>query len=215
MSKEAVTGAVQEAATIRILQKMVQTNTVNPPGNEKQLAQWIADELARAGIDVEFRDMGDNRANVIGRIKGTGERKALLFDGHLDTVPPGKWTEDPWGGIIKEGRLYGLGTSDMKGGLAAMMQVLLAVKASGVVLKGDLILAASIDEETDSLGAWDLLKSGGLDDVGAIVIGEPNYNEITICEKGALWLKVTLHGKTAHGAMPEKGINAIVHMNAF
>ena len=201
---ETIASALSNEEAKDILTKFVQTNTVNPPGNEKALALWIADEFKKAGIEAEVRDMGEGRANVVARIKGSGERKALLFDGHLDTVPPGNWTEDPWGAVVKDGKLYGLGASDMKGGLAAMMHVVKAIKKSGAALKGDLVFAASIDEETDSLGAWDLLKSGGLDGVGAIVIGEPNYNEITICEKGALWLKVTTHGQTSHGAMPEK-----------
>lgn len=212
---ETIASALSNEEAKDILTKFVQTNTVNPPGNEKALALWIADEFKKAGIEAEVRDMGEGRANVVARIKGSGERKALLFDGHLDTVPPGNWTEDPWGAVVKDGKLYGLGASDMKGGLAAMMHVVKAIKKSGAALKGDLVFAASIDEETDSLGAWDLLKSGGLDGVGAIVIGEPNYNEITICEKGALWLKVTTHGQTSHGAMPEKGVNAVIHMNKF
>ena len=92
---ETIASALSNEEAKDILTKFVQTNTVNPPGNEKALALWIADEFKKAGIEAEVRDMGEGRANVVARIKGSGERKALLFDGHLDTVPPGNWTEDP------------------------------------------------------------------------------------------------------------------------
>ena len=86
---ETIASALSNEEVKDILTKFVQTNTVNPPGNEKVLAQWIADDFKKAGIEAEVRDMGDGRANVVARIKRSGERKALLFDGHLDTVPPG------------------------------------------------------------------------------------------------------------------------------
>lgn len=106
---ETIASALSNEEVKDILTRFVQTNTVNPPGNEKVLAQWIADDFKKTGIEAEVRDMGDGRANVVARIKGSGERKALLFDGHLDTVPPGNWTEDPWGGCRQRRQTLWLG----------------------------------------------------------------------------------------------------------
>lgn len=200
-----------------ILKDMVNFKTVNEPGDEKPLAEYIKKLLEEIGIEAEVDVLGNNRANVIGRIKGTGKRESLLFNGHLDTVPPGdiEWEHGPYSGDIADGKIYGRGTADMKGGLAAMIIAIKAIKNSGAELKGDFIYTATAGEETDSLGAVKFVKDGGLNDVGAIIIGEPSSNGINIAEKGAFWVEVTTYGKTAHGAFPDKGINAVVHMNAL
>lgn len=206
---------LNEAA--KVLQEMVRFNTVNEPGNEKPLAEYIKSLLDEIGLETVLVDLGNNRANVIGRLKGTGEREALLFNGHLDTVPPGdiEWKYGPFSGEIVDGKIYGRGTADMKGGLAAMLIAIKAIKESGAELKGDFIYTATAGEETDSIGAVHFVENGGLDDVGAIIIGEPSSNSINIAEKGAFWVEITTYGKTAHGAFPENGINAVVHMNAL
>lgn len=202
---------------VEILRKMVGFNTVNELGNEKPLAEYIKGLLDEIGLETTLVDLGNNRANVIGRLKGTGQRQALLFNGHLDTVPPGDidWEYGPFSGEVVDGRIYGRGTADMKGGLAAMLMAIKAIKESGAQLKGDFIYTATAGEETDSIGAVHFVENGGLDDVGAIIIGEPSSNSINIAEKGALWVEITTYGKTAHGAFPEKGINAVAHMNAL
>ena len=216
MASEKILAQIDDQETVALLVKMLQTKTVNPPGNEKVLAQLIAQQLTACGIEAEVVDLTGNRANVIGRIRGCGERKTLLFNGHLDTVPPGdvKWEHDPYAGTIAGGKVYGRGASDMKSGLAAMIMAAKAIKKSGVALKGDLVFCGSIGEETDSIGAIDFLNRGGLEGVGAIVIGEPSSCGINISEKGALWLQITTFGKTAHAAFPDQGINAITRMNA-
>lgn len=200
-----------------ILKKMVNFKTVNEPGNEKPLAEYIKKLLEDIGLQAELDDLGNNRGNVIGRLKGTGQREALLFNGHLDTVPPGdiKWEHEPYSGDIADGKIYGRGTADMKGGLAAMLIAIKAIKHSGLELKGDFIYTATAGEETDSLGAVKFVEDGGLKDVGAIIIGEPSSSGINIAEKGAFWVEMTTYGKTAHGAFPDKGINAVIHMNAL
>jgi succinyl-diaminopimelate desuccinylase len=114
--------------------------------------------------------------------------------------------------VQANGRLYGRGTSDMKSGLMAMVMAVDALKQAGVCLKGDLILSGVADEETGALGAKAWVQAGGLQGVGAIVIGEPTDLEVYIAEKGACWLEITTYGKTAHGSMPDLGINAVMHM---
>ena len=208
---------IQNEGVLPLLVRMLQTNTINPPGNELPLAAWICKDLKSCGIEASVIDLGHNRGSVIGRIRGTGERKSLVLDGHLDTVPQGDipWQHDPFSGHIQDGKIYGRGASDMKSGVAAMLAAVKAIQKSGLPLKGDLIFCASCDEETDSLGAVDFFNRGGLQGVGAVVIGEPNSNGITIAEKGCLWLRITTCGKTAHGSLPASGINAILHMNAI
>lgn len=217
MASEQILTQIDDNEAVNLLRKMLQIKTINPPGNEKDLAELIAKELNSFGMEAEVVDLGNNRGNVIGRLRGTGERKALLFNGHLDTVPPGdvEWDYGPYSGHIQDGKIYGRGSSDMKGGLAAMIMAAKAVKKSGLELKGDLIFCGTAGEEADSIGAFDFLNKGGLKDIEAIIIGEPSSCGINISEKGALWLEITTFGKTAHGAFPDRGINAITCMNAL
>jgi succinyl-diaminopimelate desuccinylase len=201
-------------AAVRLLTECVQLPTVNPPGDERLAADWLAAELERRGFDPRVDDLGGNRANITAVLRGTGEKPALVFNGHLDVVPVGDtpWIHDPFGGVQVDGRLYGRGTSDMKSGLMAMVLAADALQQAGVRLKGDLILSGVADEETGALGAKSWVQAGGLQGVGAIVIGEPTALEVYIAEKGAYWLEITTFGKTAHGSMPDLGINAVMHM---
>ena len=207
---------IQREAAVHLLTECVKLPTVNPPGNEKVAADWLAQQLARMGLAPVVEDLGDNRANVVAVLKGTGEKSALVYNGHLDVVPVGdtSWTYEPFSAIRINDRLYGRGTSDMKGGLVAMVMAVEALKRAGVRLKGDLIVSGVADEETGALGAKAWVQAGGLQGVGAIVIGEPSNLEVYIAEKGACWLEITTYGKTAHGSMPDLGVNAVMHMVA-
>jgi succinyl-diaminopimelate desuccinylase len=208
--------AIDRDAAVRLLTDCVRLQTVNPPGNEKLAADWLAQQLGDMGLSPTIQDIGDNRANITAVLPGTGEKPALVFNGHLDVVPVGEtpWTHDPFAAVQVDGRLYGRGTSDMKAGLIAMMLAVDALRRAGVPLKGDLILSGVADEESTALGAKAWVQAGGLHGVGAIVIGEPTNLEVYIAEKGACWLEITTHGKTAHGSMPDLGINAVMHMTA-
>jgi succinyl-diaminopimelate desuccinylase len=207
---------IDHDTAVRLLTECVQLPTVNPPGDEKLAADWLAEQLQRRGFNPRVDDLGGNRANVMAVLQGTGEKPALVFNGHLDVVPVGDtpWMHDPFAGVRENGRLYGRGSSDMKSGLMAMVMAADALKQAGVRLKGDLILSGVADEETGALGAKAWVESGGLQGVGAIVIGEPTNLEVYIAEKGAFWLEIVTYGKTAHGSMPDLGINAVMHMTA-
>jgi len=208
--------AIDHNAAVRLLTACVKLPTVNPPGDEKLAADWLAEQLECRGFSPRVDDLGGNRANVMTVLRGTGEKPALVFNGHLDVVPVGDtpWTYDPFAGVRVNGRLYGRGSSDMKSGLMAMVMAADALKQAGVHLKGDLIISGVADEETGALGAKSWVQAGGLQGVGAIVIGEPTNLEVYIAEKGAFWLEITTFGKTAHGSMPDLGINAVMHMTA-
>lgn len=198
----------------RLLERLIAVNTSNPPGNEAALAQLLAGELAASGLEVSLTDLGSGRANLAARLRGKSERPAMLWLGHLDTVPVGveAWQSDPFTATIKGGRLFGRGASDMKSGLAAMSVAAMCLASSGERLEQDLILYFTADEEAGGLGVRRLLQEPWLKNVGRIVVGEPTNLNIGVCEKGALWLEFTTTGRTAHGSSPELGHNAIRSM---
>lgn len=202
---------------ISLLAELIRANTVNPPGNEKAAAEILASALRKNDISSDLRPLEPGRANLTARLKGSGGGKTLVFSGHMDTVPAGDalWSCDPFGGEVSGGRIWGRGAADMKSGLAAMTMALVELSREGAALRGDLILAATAGEETDSAGAFAMVRDGSLKDAGAMVIGEPTGGRVVCAHKGALWLEVTCRGLSAHGSMPEQGVSAIDHMVRF
>jgi succinyl-diaminopimelate desuccinylase len=199
---------------IPFLQELLRIDSTNPPGNEQRIAQVLASRWERIGLPGKITRLEENRSNFEVRLKGKGE-KTLFFCGHMDTVSPGAkpWDYSPFAGEWVENRLYGRGASDMKSGLAAMMLAMEELYLSGATLHGDLVFLATAGEEVDSCGARHFFENVGMSNVDAIVIGEPTNEKVVIGHKGALWLEIVTYGKTAHGSMPEQGINAIDHMS--
>lgn len=196
---------------VALTRQLVAMNTVNPPGDEAACAGALREALEHAGFAVSWHPFGERRVNLVARRGGRTGRKPLCFTGHMDTVPLGAapWRHDPYAGEIVEGRLYGRGTSDMKGGIAAFL-------AAAVVLGGRLdgtagaVFVITGGEETGCQGAMSLARQvGALGEAGAIVVAEPTANYPLVGHKGALWLRVRTSGVTAHGSMPERGDNAI------
>ncbi len=214
MDEKRLMAAVREKDVMRFCQDLVRMNTVNPPGDEAQAAEYVFSHLKKLGMEAEWIPHSPARASVLARLKGTGEKPGLLYNGHLDTVPPGAeaWVHPPFSGDIAEGKIWGRGASDMKSGVAAMMAAAQALAEAGGGLKGDLIFAATAGEEVDSLGAMAVAALPHLGPVQGMAISEPSSNEIFVAEKGAFWLELTTHGKTAHGSMPEQGRNAVMMM---
>lgn len=175
-------------------------------GGEKAMAEYILQLFRKEGIDAELKKVCKGRTNVYASIKGSGGGKSLMLTGHLDTVPA-YGMENPFRGEIRDGRLYGRGSCDMKGPLSAMIQAVISMKRSGIKLKGDLYFAGVIDEEETGRGTEDLVKNGPYTD-GAI-IGEPTNLRIGAGNKGLEWMEILVKGKTVHGGAMEKGINAI------
>jgi succinyl-diaminopimelate desuccinylase len=195
---------------IELTRRLVQFDTVNPPGNERACAQELQTLLAAAGFETSLTDMGEGRANLIAYL-GDGSGAPLGFTGHLDTVPLGAqdWQHDPFAGIIEDGRLYGRGTTDMKGGVAAF--VVACLKEADILRNGPgVVLLITAGEETGSDGAKAMVAQGVPHVPGALVVAEPTSNRPLAGHKGALWLRVITEGKTAHGSMPEQGVNAVV-----
>ena len=209
--------AVKEDSIVKLLQRIIQIETTNPPGNELDLACWLADYFAQAGVKAELLAYEGMRANLVARLQGRGSRPALIFSAHMDTVPAGEvpWMFPPFSGTLHEGKVYGRGAADMKSGLAAMAEAATILARSGVSLSGDLIVAFTYDETHGLQGARRLLKGGYLEGAGAVLVGEPSSLDVFIAEKGALWLKCRVHGKTAHSSMPHLGQNAVLEMVRF
>jgi acetylornithine deacetylase/succinyl-diaminopimelate desuccinylase len=175
---------------------------------EEAAARVLDAFLRRHGVPGELVEVREGRPNVVAAIGGKKPGRHLLLCGHLDTVPPNAGSSaDFFSATIADGRMYGRGTVDMKGALAAMAGALVEIHESGGLESGRLTLAAVIDEEMESLGAEALIKSGFKAD-GA-VIGEPTENRVAIGHKGLEWLEVRFVGKAAHGSTPEAGVNAI------
>jgi acetylornithine deacetylase len=207
---------IDAAYTRDTLVRLVQINSINPtlaPGapGEGRIADFIAGSLRSAGLSVEIFEPEPGRTSVAGRLAGTGGGRSLMLNAHCDTVDvPGM--AEPFSGAIREGKLYGRGSFDMKGSLAACMAATKALADARVPLRGDLVVAAVADEEYGSLGTRDLLRHVKVD--GAIVT-EPTALEICLAHKGYLWIEVEIVGRAAHGSKFELGIDANMKMGQF
>ncbi|MFJ5295719.1 M20 family metallopeptidase [Pseudomonas sp. NPDC088368] len=197
---------------IALTRHLVCTNTINPPGNEGPLVEELERALKTLGLTTLVQSIAPGRANLLAW-NPSADGSRLCFTGHLDTVPLGAapWVQAPLGGEVIGDRLYGRGASDMKGGIAAFLCALHTFATRFGSLPPVLVVLTA-GEETGCEGAKRLaeLDLSGLD-VGALLIGEPTANQCVVGHKGALWLTGQATGKTAHGAMPELGDNAIYH----
>lgn len=196
---------------VALTQELVRFRTVNPPGDEQACAEHLASLLEAAGFGTEMIPFGDHRAQLIARIGGTPGKPPLAFTGHLDTVPLGMqpWSHDPFAATVTDGKIYGRGSSDMKSGVAAFVAA--AAELAGRLRDTPgLLLVVTAGEETGCAGAFDLAgRKDLLGRAGALVVAEPTGNLPLVGHKGALWLQAKTQGVTAHGSMPEKGVNAV------
>lgn len=217
LDEKGLLDSVREESVVKLLQKVIRIESTNPPGNELDLAKMLADYFTRAGLGPELLEYEGKRANLITRIPGTGERPGLIFSAHMDTVPAGEvpWMFPPFSATLHEGRIYGRGAADMKGGLAAMTEAMVILARKGFSPKGDLIAAFTYDETHGLQGAKRLVEEGHLEGAGAVLISEPSTLEVFVAEKGALWLRCRAEGRTGHTSMPHLGQNAIFEMTRF
>jgi succinyl-diaminopimelate desuccinylase len=194
---------------IELSRELIAFNTINPPGNELSCIQHLEKILSGAGLETSLQHFAPDRANLIARTGGTGSKAPLCFTGHVDTVPLGNapWSTDPFAGKIIDGKMYGRGSTDMKCGVAAFVA---AVGNMAKQLEGTsgAVLVITAGEEIGCEGAFQLARADVLGRAGAIVVAEPTSNAALVGHKGALWLRLTLKGVTAHGSMPHLGVNA-------
>ena len=200
-----------EIDVIELTRQLVRMNTINPPGQEEQCAYHLGGLLEAAGFKIQYHEFSAQRASLVATIGGTQNKAPICFTGHIDTVPLGAapWNMNPFAGETDAGNLFGRGTSDMKCGVAAF--VVAAVDLSEKLARSPgLELVITAGEETGCQGAFHLIKKhGALGRAGAVVVGEPTSNFPFVGHKGAFWLNARTRGVTAHGSMPEKGVNAV------
>ncbi|WP_281981379.1 M20 family metallopeptidase [Thalassorhabdomicrobium marinisediminis] len=191
---------------VALTRRLIAFDTINPPGQEAAAMQFCADLLREAGFECHIRDFGGDRAGLIGT-RGAG--RGICFSGHLDTVPLGRaqWRHPPFEGALRDGRLYGRGSSDMKGGVAAFM-----VAAARTTPDTPASIILTPGEETGCEGARWLVDTEKLPAATGMIVGESTDNQPVAGHKGVVWLKLTSTGRTAHGATPELGENAIAKM---
>jgi acetylornithine deacetylase/succinyl-diaminopimelate desuccinylase-like protein len=208
------------------LSGLIRINTTNPPGNETPAAKYTTRALEEDGFKCEQFESAPGRGNVVTRLKGTGEKPSLLLLSHLDVVAanPKEWSVDPFGGMVKDGFVWGRGALDMKSMTAMEVMVMKLLKRNNMKLEGDVILAATADEEKggEAGAGWlvhnhpekiradyVLNEGGGL----AIPANGKNIYTIQTAEKGILWFKVKAKGRPGHGSVPGAADNAIMRMN--
>jgi acetylornithine deacetylase/succinyl-diaminopimelate desuccinylase-like protein len=208
------------------LSELIQIDTTNPPGNETKAANYIAQYLVKEGFSAEVIESAAGRGSVITRLKGTGEKPNLLLLSHLDVVAanPQEWTVDPFAGTVKDGYVYGRGALDMKSMVAIEVVTLKLLKKNNIPTKGDVVLAATADEEKGGEeGAGYLLQHHRekilcpyiLNEGGGLAIPQKNGNVFPVqaAEKGILWFKITAKGTPGHGSTPNMADSAILRMN--
>ena len=208
---------------IEFLRDLIQTESYNPPGNEKNVALVIKKYLEDANIECEIFPFGENRANLFSTLNNKFDGKNLLYNGHMDVVPPGneeEWKYPPLSASIKRKKIFGRGATDMKGGLAAMIISLKILKKLDLKLSGNLILNAVADEETGGTYGTKWLLQNKLNSIKCdfVVIGEatglsPLPKAIILGEKGRIEIKIVTNGIACHASIPFIGKNAIYMMS--
>lgn len=204
---------VDDGEVLRLAQEMVRIPSENPPGDVGDMADYVLaflEELGLAGWRVE---PAPGRVNVLARLGPPGGTPGLVLNGHLDVVPAGPgWTVEPYGGVVRDGRLWGRGSADMKGGLAAVLGAVAALVRARVILARPLLLMFTCDEETGGKqGAAHLVRSGQVTG-DMCVVCEPSGLRLIHAEGGLCWITLTTRGRTAHSVLAWKGVNAVEKM---
>ena len=196
---------------VALTRELLRFDTVNPPGRERDCARRAAAVLEEAGYAIEFFEYEKDRTSVIARAGGAAGKDPICFTGHLDVVSLGTrpWTKEPFAGETDGGRLYGRGSSDMKAGVAAM---LVALRSFAEKLQGTpgVVAVLTAAEEGGCVGSAELAKLPKLmGRAGAMVVGEPTSNYPLVGHKGSIKFHAAFRGVSAHGSMPQLGVNAV------
>ncbi|WLR49663.1 peptidase [Bacillus tianshenii] len=210
---------------IELLQAFVQADSVQ--GNEEEVQRLVLKKLEQLGLEIDTWEpdgeklqkhpyFASNRTdfsgspNVVGVMKGSGEGRSIVLNGHIDVVPAGdleQWEHNPYSGEIIDGKMYGRGTTDMKGGNVALLLAIEAIRALRIPLKGDVIFHSVIEEESGGTGTLDAVLKGYTAD--AALIPEPTNMKIFPKQQGSMWFRLTVKGRSAHGGTRYEGVSAI------
>jgi succinyl-diaminopimelate desuccinylase len=217
----AALGQVHEDELVALTRDLVRIPSVirpgDPDGTEAAVADYVHRWFVKEGFEVERDLAAPGRPNVVARL-GEGGGRTLLLEGHTDVVTegdPAGWTHPPFDGDVAAGRIWGRGTADMKGGLAAAMIAAAALKRSGARLGGRLVVGALVDEEGDMIGVRRFAATPLARELTAAIVCEPEQNELCLEQRGVVWARVSLRGRMAHGAMPEAGANPLTALGAL
>ena len=198
----------------KLLQDLVKIDSVNPSlvsgaAGEADIAEYLREWMTARGMEATITEIEPGRVNAVGVLKGSGGGKSIMLNGHTDTVGVDYMTIDPFDPKIEGNKLYGRGSADMKGGLAASMAAIDVIIEQGIELRGDIVLAGVCDEEYASIGTEHLMKDVHVD---AAIVGEPTEQNIQVAHKGFAWIDVVTHGFAAHGSAYKIGVDAIAKM---
>lgn len=216
------------AEVVELTRDLVRFPTVNPPGEAyTPCAEYVGRRLARSGFDVRYirgeATPGDSdrypRTNVVARREGRRAGPTVHFNSHIDVVEAGDgWSVDPFAGVVRDGKVFGRGTCDMKGGLAASIVAVEAYLAVVPDFPGAIEISGTVDEESGGFGGVAYLARQGFFSrprVDHVIIPEPlNKDRICLGHRGAWWAEIQTRGEIAHGSMPFLGDCAVRHMGA-
>lgn len=197
---------------VALTKEMIRIPSVNPPGDEEACARFVGRVLESIGFAVTLQQFGPGRFNLVADLKGSAAGDPIGFTGHFDTVPLGNaaWSFDPFAAETADGRVYGRGSSDMKAGIAAFIAACASVRQALDGTAGvHMVLTGGEETGCDGAKALAAVKPPLIRPLSLLIVGEPTANYPYVGHKGALWMRGTAHGKTAHGSMPEQGSNAI------
>ena len=217
--------AVDEERLVRLTQELVRIRSVYEPetgGNETEAAEFVAKWLRDSGLEPVVEEAAPGRPNVIADWSGSafepGKSRTLMLEGHTDVVTegdPDSWDIPPFEGRLQDGKIHGRGSVDMKGGVAAAIVALEAVRKVAPDLPGRVRLGIVADEEGMMLGIKSFINNGWADEVDAAIVCEPEENEVCLFQKGALRVQVNFTGVMSHGAMPYAGVNPITALTSY
>lgn len=204
---------IDEAKTLEILQQLIRLRTIHPQPEEKDLARYISLLFPKDLLEIQLIDHGENRASMVATLPGLDRSRRITLAGHSDTLPVFKradWDYSPFGGHLQDGYVYGRGSANMKGGIAAMVMVMLHFAASDRKLPMDLTLCLCADgDSTDMIGASAITRGGFLDGTQEILFAEPTEMRIGVAQRGVVWLAVEVRGRSCYACHCELGVNAL------
>ena len=205
---------INEDELVDIFSKAVDIKSTNPKGNEKPMCEYVESLLKQNGIEYFKVPVEEGRYDIIAKIRGSQDKDALVFNGHMDVVPVSddemkRWNTPPFTSTIKDGKLYGRGSADMKSGLISAIYSMILLKRNNITPKRDIILAATIDEENLMKGSKALQDNEVFKNAKYLIVCEPTDMKICNEQKGRTWADICVHGMTAHGSQKGVGENAI------
>lgn len=214
-----VLGRIDDSSILALTQQLVRMESINPPAEYGEISAFLERWLSNVpGAEVKVLEPRPGKRNVVARLRGKGGL-SLMVSSHMDVVPagdPSEWSRPPFAAEIAEGRMWGRGTTDMKGSTSAQLHAFKAIAEAGQPT-GDVYIACTVDDET--AGDWGMkyLVERGFAEIGwplpaFHILGEPTCLEIVSSFKGRLWIELKIRGRAAHGGNPSRGVNAIDQM---